>query len=167
MRLLPDSEEVVMLNVIRTKKSAKKQNVLAADDNFRRARAISALLMEVLTKYDPKAIAAEAMSFPRNAGNAAKMAISWGILACLVEERQLPLVQASPQQIKATVCPDQKTATKEDIQNALLDRYGPEGFRAFQESTPEGQWEHAFDSVGVVVTCLGSNVMRMARGMAG
>lgn len=163
VQLFPKSEEVLSVNVIRTKKSTKKQQVLVADDNFRRARAIAAMLSEVIAMHTPAAIAAEAMSFPRNASAAAKVAMSWGILASIVEELQLPLVQATPQQIKKTLT-GKTTATKEDVREVLLDRYTNE-FDPFMESTPAGQWEHGFDSVGAVVTCLDSDVLLMARGM--
>jgi len=111
------------------------------------------------------AIAAESMSFPRNAGSAAKVAMTWGILSDLCHIYQLPMVQATPQEIKKTLC-DNKSATKTDIQNALERLYSDQ-FSPFMRSTPRGQWEHGFDSIGAVVTCLNSDVIRMARGMAG
>lgn len=163
VRLTADFEEVVTVNVIRTKKSPKKQNVLSADDNFRRARAVAAVLGEVLDEFRPMAISAEAISFPRNASAAAKVAMAWGILADQVEIRQIPLVQATPQAIKKSVCPKKKTATKEDIRQAMIARYGREPFGSFMESLPEGQWEHGFDSVASIVTCLNSDVIQMAR----
>ena len=54
--------------------------------------------------------------------------------------------------------------SKEEIRDVLLERY-PKQFDAFMASTPGGQWEHGFDSVGALVTCLDSDVLRMARGM--
>lgn len=163
VQLFPKSEEVLSVNVIRTKKSVKKQKVLVADDNFRRARAIAAILMEVISTHMPAAIAAEGMSFPRNASAAAKVAMAWGILAAVVEDLQLPLVQGTPQQIKKTLT-GKTTASKEEVRDVLLERY-PGQFAAFMQSTPTGQWEHGFDSAAAVVTCLDSDVLRMARGM--
>lgn len=164
IQLLPEEgERIISVDVLRTKKSAKKQKVLVADDNFRRARAIAAMLQDVVAHNTPAAIAAEGMSFPRNASNAAKMAMSWGILAAIVEELQLPLVQATPQRIKKTVA-GKTTATKEEVRDVLLGRY-PKQFDDFMASTPKTQWEHGFDSVAAVVTCLDSDVLRMARGM--
>lgn len=164
VRLLPSSEEVMKVDVIRTQKSPKKLNVKAADDNFRRSQAIAAVLHETVKKWQPVALAAEAMSFPRNASAAAKVAMAWGIVSDLCYLYQLPIVQATPQEIKKALC-NNKSATKEDIQKALEARHGYE-FQHFTSSVPAGQWEHGFDAVGAVVTCLDSDVVRMARGMA-
>jgi len=164
VHLLPSIEEVMLTDVIRTQKSPKKLNVKAADDNFRRSQAIAAVLHEVVKKWQPVAIAAEAMSFPRNASAAAKVAMAWGILSDICYVYQLPMVQATPQEIKKALC-DNKSATKSDIQRALEDRY-PNQFLRFTQTVPAGQWEHGFDAAGAVVTCLDSDVVRMARGMA-
>lgn len=163
VELTPDFEKVATVNVVRTKKSPKKQNVLSADDNFRRSRALAAVLHEVLDEFQPMAMAAESMSWPRNAAAAGKVAFSWGILADQVEMRQIPLVQASPQAIKKALCPSRKSVTKEDIRDAVIGRYGKNPFASFMGSVPEGQWEHGFDSVAAVVTCLNSDVIQMAR----
>jgi len=164
VQLSPTSEMVMHTDVIRTKKSPKKLNVKAADDNFRRSQAISAVLHETVKKWQPVAITAEAMSFPRNASAAAKVAMTWGILSDLCYIYQLPMVQATPQEIKKTLCGN-KSATKADIQKVLEHRY-PNQFLRFTQTLPAGQWEHGFDAAGSVVTCLDSDVIRMARGMA-
>lgn len=164
MELLPDREKVIEVNVIRTKKDTKKKTVLAADDNFRRARAIGAALHSVLEQHQPMAIAAESMSFPRNASVAAKMAMSWGVMASLSEQFGIPVVQASPQRIKKLLC-GTSSASKEEMQDALRRRYKGEFF-PFQKAIPKGQWEHGFDAVGSVVACLDSDILMMARGAA-
>lgn len=164
VNLLPTSEFVIKVDVVRTQKSPKKLNVKAADDNFRRSQAIAAVLHDVVRKYQPMAIAAEAMSFPRNASAAAKVAMAWGILSDVCHVYQLPMVQATPQEIKKTLCGN-KSATKEDVQKALEGRYEHQ-FQHFTGVVPAGQWEHGFDAVGAVVSCLDSDVIRMARGMA-
>jgi crossover junction endodeoxyribonuclease RuvC len=171
-RLTKDAEEFVRTDVIRTQKSAKKQNVKAADDNFRRGQAIAAVLDEVVKEYQPMAIAAEAASWPRNAGATAKVAMSWGILITLCYQYRLPMVQASPQEIKKALCND-KSASKEAVREAIERRY-PGHFDEFKHRfpakkppKPNGQWEHGFDAAGAIVTCLDTDVLRMARGMAG
>jgi len=163
IRLTPKSEEVIETVVIRTQKSSKKLNVKAADDNFRRAQAIAAALYELVNKWKPMALTAESMSFPRNASVAAKVAMVWGILALLCYIFQLPMVQATPQEIKKTLC-DNKSATKAQIQEAL-ERMYPNQFEEFIRSTAAGQWEHGFDAAGSVVACMDTDVLRMARGM--
>ena len=171
-QLFPDSERVVRVDVIRTEKSNKKLNVKAADDNFRRGQAIAKVLDEVVKEYQPMAITAEAASWPRNAGATAKVAMSWGILIYLCYQYRLPMAQASPQEIKKALC-DDKSATKEDVRRALEGRY-PDQFNEFKHRfparkppKPNGQWEHGFDAIGSTVTCLDTDVIRMARGMTG
>ena len=162
MQLLPDSEKIIEVNVIRTKKDTKKQNILAADDNLRRTRAIFAALNGVLSEYPISVITAEMMSYPRSSSVAAKMSLAWGVIASLSEGNQIPIAQASPQKIKKAICGNSK-ASKDDVQDALRRRYKGEFF-PFQKALPAGQWEHGFDAVGSVVTCLDSDVLRMARG---
>jgi len=171
VRLSSSSEKVMTTDVIRTQKSEKKKGVKAADDNFHRGQAISAVLHETVKEWKPMAIAAEAASWPRNAGAATKVALSWGIIIDLCYIYQLPMVQASPQEIKKALC-NNKSATKEDVRRVLEARYPCQfdGFKARfparKPPQPNGQWEHGFDAVGAVVTCLDSDVIRMARGMA-
>lgn len=171
VRLTKAAEEIIRTDVIRTQKSAKKTGVKAADDNFRRAQAISAMLHEVVKEYQPMALAAEAASYPRNASASAKIAMAWGILADICHVYQLPMVQATPQDIKKALC-NNKSASKEDIRRAMEARY-PDQFEDFKARfpakkppQPNGQWEHGFDAAGSVVTCLDTDVLRMARGMA-
>lgn len=172
VRLLPDGEEVGRVDVIRTSKSAKKKNVKAADDNFQRAQAIATVLHDVVKEYEPLAIAAEAASWPRNASASAKVAMAWGLLADLCLIYQLPMVQASPQEIKKALCGN-KSATKVAIQTKLEALYPGQfddfkgRFPAKKPPQPNGQWEHGFDAVGAVVACLDSDVVKMARGLCG
>lgn len=157
-----DGETFVEVNVIRTKKDTKKNKVLASEDNFRRCRAIYAALHSVIEKYRPICLTAETMSYPRNAANAAKMMMAWGVISSLAEQHQLAVAQASPVKIKQAVAGDPK-ASKEDVMNALRREYVGEFF-PFQEALPKGQWEHGFDAAGTIVTCLDSDVLKLARG---
>lgn len=171
VRLTKGAEEFIRTDVIRTQKSVKKRGVKAADDNFRRAQIIAAKLHEVVQGYQPMAIAAESASWPRNASASSKLAMAWGVLADLCHVYQLPMVQASPQEIKKVLCGD-KSASKEAIRAAVEQLY-PGQFDEFKRRfparnppQPNGQWEHGFDSAGAIVTCLDTDVLRMARGMA-
>jgi Holliday junction resolvasome RuvABC endonuclease subunit len=112
-------------------------------------------------KYRVGVLTAETMSYPRNAATAAKMSMGWGVIAAVAEEFKLPVTQASPVKIKQAVT-GSPTASKEEVMNALRRRYKGEFF-PFQEAVPESQWEHGFDAVGSVVTCLESDVLRLAR----
>lgn len=183
LNLTPEGPEVASLGVVRTKKSDKKQRVLAADDNIRRLRElyrpIDSLVRDGILPGQPargrgkqvvfgpptnvKLLCAEKMSFPRNASAAAKMAMSWGLIVASLERWGLPLLQASPQDIKRRVTGD-ASASKEDVQNALKKRFG-RGLARMVSSLPEGEHEHAFDALASAVACLDSEEGRIVTSM--
>lgn len=163
MELLPDGLRLVEAGVIRTQKADKKRRVRAADDNIERTREIASELLRSIRTYRPVAICAESMSFPRSSSVAGKMAMCWGALAAIAEERHLPVLQATPQEIKQ-VLTGSKAAGKEEVQAAVLARLAPRSCRDI-ESIPRSQQEHAYDAMAAVMACEGSEVIRMARQM--
>lgn len=154
------AETVYELDVIRTDKSSKKSNVLATEDNIRRTREICVALRALIRRHNIRAICGEAMSFPRSSSVAGKMCLAWGVVAALTVEFDLPLVQCTPMQLKKAVCGN-KSAAKEDVETALLERYGDAVDRLF--TGLPSQREHCFDALGSVVAGLDSEVLRMAR----
>lgn len=174
----PEDDGVVRLGVIWTEPSAKKRKVLAADDNARRgrelARALHALLEEPLRGcplFVPGArvvlAAAEAMSYPRNAASAAKMAICWGVLLALLDRRALALAQASPQEVKRAVA-GTKSAAKEQVRDALWERFGRSHLEhlLLHADVPGGEREHAYDALASIVASLDSDLVRALRTQA-
>ena len=159
VELEPSTEKVLHLAVIRTEKSALKREVKASDDNLRRARLIYEGVIAMCSLYSVRALCAESMSFPRSSGVAAKVAMTWGVIAAIATQLGIPVVQSSPQEIKKVLC-GSKAASKEEVEAALRKRYPFEGegyeFIASQK-------EHAFDALGAVVASLDSEVLRMAR----
>ena len=156
-----DREHCSLLDVFTTKPANKKRNTLAADDNMVRAFLIAEYLEGMITT-DTVAIAAEAMSYPRNASAAAKMAICWGIIASVAHRHKLPLIQSSPQEIKKSIC-DNKSASKEDVQHALELRY---------DDLPDwpftmGLREHSADALAAAVVALRHPVILGIRKMIG
>ena len=165
--------------MIHTEKSAKKREVRASDDNLNRARKIHEALRELLTRHKIGVICAETMSFPRNAGAAAKVAMCWGVIASLTQETGIPIVQASPQEIKKVLC-GVASASKEDVQAALQERYPGKGSVSQPTSFPgacdrplsdilanngvkKSDLEHPYDALAAIIACLDSEIMRMAR----
>jgi crossover junction endodeoxyribonuclease RuvC len=156
------SERVIALEVMRTRPTAKKHRVLAADDAVRRVRLLSGRLLALIGEHGPVAFCAEAMSSPRSASSAAKLAMSWGALATVAEVAGLPVVAASPQAIKVAVAGN-GAASKLDVQAGLIERFGDaEMFDAINR----GEREHAADALAAVVACLDSDVIRLARRLA-
>lgn len=160
VELQPGGEKLLRTWVTRTEKSDKKLGVRSADDTARRAREIAAEIEVALTTYKPCAIAVESPSWPRNAGVAAKMGVAFGVVFALAEWRGIPLVMASPQEVKKAMC-GAKNASKDEIVLAVERRF-PEVEWPRLRST----WEHAADAIAVVVACLPSDALRMARRLA-
>lgn len=182
LELLPDgSEDVLALGVVRTSPSNKKRKVLSADDNVRRCREISVKLSNLMNGLLPKKgngidtllpirsvriVAAEAMSFPRNSSSAAKMAMTWGLIIGEVESANLPLLQASPQEVKVALT-GKKDASKSDVEKAVLRRYASSSrkLQRFLADVPEKQREHAWDALAAGVACLNSDQVRLIRNL--
>lgn len=161
--LLPEGEVLVRVGVLTTKKSLAKHAVYASDDNFNRSREIYRGLADLVNARERvMTICVESMSFPRNASAAAKVAMSWGILASFSESLSIPLVQISPQEVKKHVCNDRK-ASKKEVFDAVCLRY--KDFKPMCEAMkiPAGQLEHPTDALATVIAALDSDVLKLAR----
>jgi crossover junction endodeoxyribonuclease RuvC len=148
-------EQVLDAGVILTKKSTKKRHVLACEDNFVRAREIATVLRTIIERHKVVCLCAEAMSFPPHASVAAKMAMSWGVIAALTVEYELPLVQPTPQMIKKALC-GSVSASKDEVKKVVRKRY-PQIRLWLPLAT--GVHEHIYDSAAAVVACLNSDVL--------
>ena len=96
---------------------------------------------------------------------AAKMAMCWGTLATLSVLRNLPIIQASPQEIKKTLC-GKNNASKDDVEEAVKKRYGGTDIDLMLKAVAPSCREHAYDSIAAVVTALEkSEVIRAIRGV--
>lgn len=164
VELLPTSERVIDIGLWETSKTDNKREVFACEDNFARAQELAAKVIQTCQAHNIKVLCAEAMSFPRHASVAAKMAMFWGVLACYCQANDLPMVQATPQRLKVAVC-GSKSATKEEIQLALLERYGRTDpyFAGMLDSISPYKREHPADALAAVVTALASNLIRAVR----
>lgn len=167
----PAHDEILTLQVFRTQKSNKKQKVLAAEDNVRRGRDLVRMVYPWLDKRygsDLVAICAEAMSFPRNSSAAAKLAMAWGMILTFAELHHLPILQASPKEIKKSTT-GRGSASKDEVEEALKIKYGlTEGNKLMEEfsrSVPASAREHAWDALGAFVACQESDTIRLARKM--
>lgn len=138
----------------------------ACDDNILRAQDIARRLGALL-RYPEKAgavtvdaICSEAMSYPRNSTTAAKVSLTWGVVATLCELHALPIVQAAPQAIKKRMT-GRKDASKEDIIQTLQAKYpqNPAVLRASVDICKTDR-EHPFDALASILGCLDSDVLR-------
>lgn len=165
MELTPHGEKVLETVVFKTEKSDKKHKVRASDDNFRRGQELCAMVVGLLHRHpDVKACCAEFMSHPRNASVSGQLGAFWGIIELATYIWKLPMLQASPQEIKK-VLTGKKNASKAEVQDALRKRY-PGQFDAYDASiTRKADLEHGYDAAGAVVACLDSDVIQMMRGL--
>lgn len=158
VRLHSDHETVETLAVIRTKKSDRKRNVFAADDNARRLVEIVDVIRRQLTGT-VVAIAMEAASSPRNSSVAAKVALVHGAVLALAADRGIPVVQVPPMDIKKAVT-GLATTSKADVRISLERRYGE-----LPWPSPPSMVEHAADALGAIVAAMSSPVVILAQRM--
>lgn len=153
-------EKLLAMGLIETEKSSKKQKVLSSDDNYRRAREIAKALRKLPR---PTVICAESMSFPRNSSAAAKVAMTWGVIADFCEVEDIPMLMTSPKELKRAVCSD-ATASKEDVQKALRLRFADLPIGLLKEAgIPPSSQEHPYDALAAAVACLDSETLRLLR----
>ena len=154
---------IVDAGCIRTKPSQKKRNVLAASDNIRRVRELDTGLVKVFERYEPRAFAAESMSWPRSSSVCAKLGMAWGVVLSLANARRLPIVIATPMEIK-TALTGNGSASKEAVRQAVLDRRGFMRLAGMlDKALPKGQHEHPVDATAAIITTLESDVMLTIR----
>ena len=157
-RLAVRGEErtVEHLGVVKTSKENKKRAVYASDDNVRRIGELTEALAALLNGVH--CVCAEAMSFPRSASVANKMGIAWGVLGALCHDRDIPIIQASPQELKKSITGN-KTASKEAVQDAVSRELG-ESFTARIQEITAGMREHPSDAAAAALYSLKSDVVK-------
>lgn len=139
-------------------------NETASEANFRRAGQLYVWLDELFSSplfLDVNLIAAEAMSFPPNAANAAKMAMSWGVIASISKKYRIPVLHFTPKAIKLAVG-QRNDLSKKDVQEALRLRFPDANFEELLKGILKGLWEHPFDSLGAIVASLSHNLVLLS-----
>jgi len=160
LALTPDGERVEALAVIRTDKSSKKREILAAEDNVRRVGELADALAPWFAHPGTVAVCAEAQSWPRNAAACAKVGMAWGVIVALARRHGLPVIQAAPQDVKRATA-WRRDASKEAVRAAMEARYPDRP----PWPLPAGVIEHAADALAVAVTCLEHPTVKLARRM--
>lgn len=107
---------------IRTVKSDKKRKVSVADDDFHRAKRVSAELMRLFTEHGVGMLVAEERSFPRGTAAIKSMAGAWCIIAALSYVLGLPVVVIPPKAIKLELC-GREGASKAEVEAEVVRRF--------------------------------------------
>jgi Holliday junction resolvasome RuvABC endonuclease subunit len=152
---------VPFLGVHTTKPSARKRGVLSADDWTDRLRTLTQWAARTLP-WDARVLCAESMSFPRSASAAAKMASTWGVITALAYERDMAVLQVSPQALKKWAC-GKNNASKEDVQAAMKARFPAGTFASFEEAHAAGLYEHGYDALAAACYAATTDLVRAAR----
>lgn len=150
---------VGVAGVLHTKKTDSKLGVYVADDNCRRCDELTEAFLEIVHTHDVRAICAESMSFVRNSSAAAKLAMAWGAVVAVCRLLDLPLVVATPKQIKIGMTGG-ASATKQEIEDQVIVRYGAQWV---PPTIKKLEREHMFDAVASVYTVRDSQILRALR----
>lgn len=142
--------------VLRTAPSAKKAAVRSSEDLVRRCGELVLGIEAAVQDWKPLALAGETMSWPRDLRAATRVALAWGVIAAIASRYSLPVVQASPQDVKKALV-GSKSASKEEIIGAVLARWPH--LELPKQTTLH---EHAADAAAVVYACRDSQVITMA-----
>lgn len=157
---LQDPEHPVLLDweFFETKKSQRKER-RDVDDRVVRAAYLYRELRAFMLKHKPLAFCAEAFSPSRDASASSKVALAWGLIVALSEERCIPIVQPSPQDVKLAVA-GSRSASKEDVKLAV-DRILPGLEPALvQGKLARGKWEHVYDALAVALSSRADPLLR-------
>ena len=141
--------EALGFGVVRTEKSDKKRGVSAADDNLRRAQEISRILVPLVD--GAQALCFEAPSLPRNAATSFKLGLCYGIIACLSETADVPIVMVTPKGLKKALCGN-GSASKEEVAEAVTRRLGRDiTDELLAKKVPRSQHGHVYDAFGSIL----------------
>jgi crossover junction endodeoxyribonuclease RuvC len=150
----------VAMGVIRTQPNAKKLGIRVGDDDWARSKTIAHALREVVKQHRPHILAVEAWSPPRNAAAVGKIGRVFGVLVDMSLTDDLPVLHATPQEIKKAVT-GKASAEKGEVIAALEEMFP--GTLALVHHLPAGVHEHAFDALGALVTCWENEPMKVLR----
>lgn len=135
--------------VIQTEKMSTKENVSTTADSMRRAVKINNTLRDAMASQKFDLVVVEAMSWPRNAGAAIKMAMAWGAIAPLI--RDYPLIEVGPQALKLAVAAS-KSATKKEVEAGVRKLIPAISSELLETLIPKRALrEHCWDALGAVL----------------
>ena len=159
VKLAEDSNDfsLVRCGVITTEKMGSGEKVSNTVDSLRRAALIQNELVEALDDFREREgatldlVIAEAMSWPRNAAAAIKMAMAWGAISTVIMNLQRPLIEVGPQEIKK-VTAGGRSATKKEVEDGVRKVITPQSSQLLERLVPKKALrEHCWDALGAVL----------------
>ncbi len=151
-------------NVISTKPTDKKRRMRAVDDNLRRVREQARALVKLFDGASLVCLEAFTLGQKGNRSNAAKQGSATAAVVTVCEVLHLPLLQATPQEIKKTTC-DTMKASKDEVCEALT-KMQPV-LAVVLAKLAKGKREHCADALGAVVACLDTEEARLCLAVSG
>lgn len=135
--------------VIQTEKLETREVVSTTVDSMRRAVKINNTLRDAMGSQKFDIVVVEAMSWPRNAGTAIKMAMAWGAIAPLI--RDYPLIEVGPQALKLAAA-GSKSATKKEVEAGVRLQIPATSSELLETLIPkQALREHCWDALGAVL----------------
>ena len=110
------------VDVIYTKKSNKKNNLLSCSDDVIRIFSILKQIEDFIGDISVYAIACEAQSYLRNAMSSTKVGFSYGAIVAMSHFRKIPFYQLQSQDIKEIIA-GKRNASKSEIQACIKGKY--------------------------------------------
>ena len=160
--LQKDGTPLDNLGFIGTEKSDKKRDVLSSHDDLRRARELFTALDEKVRVYSPRVLIVERKSLPRNSSTAGKISMAWGVFAAIAQARDLPVVQASPQEVRRFFELPKK-ASKDDVTAAVIQTVHGAGAMLGRAAFNKADRQHPIDATAALYACLESEIVRAVR----
>lgn len=143
--------------VITTEKMSSGEKVSNTVDSLRRAALIQNELRDALEDFQEREAAnidlviVEAMSWPRNAAAAIKMAMAWGAISTVIMNLQRPLIEVGPQEIKK-VTAGGRSATKKEVEEGVKKVITLQSAQLLEQLVPKRALrEHCWDALGAVL----------------
>lgn len=149
----------IAAGVIRTKKSTKK--VYAGVDNYRCSQELARALSDLIDRYKPSVVVAEAQAGSKNSRAAQLMGMGWGVISCVTFLKHVPVVQATPASVKKLVAGSNK-ASKKQIEDVVITRF-PAIVPLAKKVKPKSLHEHIYDALAVWVACGADEVVKLLR----
>ena len=163
VELTPNGARLLGAGLVRTKPSKKKLNIRSSSDRMRRIREQACAIRNIeaygFTLDNVALICIESQSWPRSSTSCAMIGMSFGIVGAHAEQRDLPILEATPQDIKLCVT-GKKTSTKGEVKAAIAAMPGFRRLPRVLKPFPPSLHEHPVEALGAVLACRESDTVR-------